>query len=177
MPGDGSVSSPHSKALTPNPKDLFGAVKASITKLPAIAVVHGACAMMNGAVKYGPYNWRDKKVIASIYIDAASRHLMAWFEGEEVASDSQVHHLGHAIACCAIILDAQMTGNLIDDRPDSEGAFATALEKATNIIKQRAAERAVGAGIGQALPTMQEQTADAFAQVGVDAGAVKRFVR
>lgn len=109
--------SPISKADTTNPKDLVGDTKVSITKLPAVAIVHGAHAMMDGARKYGPYNWRAKKVVSHIYIDAAMRHLMAWFEGEELASDSKVHHLGHAIACCAILLDALETGNLVDDRP------------------------------------------------------------
>lgn len=88
-----------------------------MTKLPAVALVHGAHAMMDGAEKYGAYNWRAKKVVASIYVDAALRHITAWFEGEEKAKDSGVHHLGHAIACCAILLDGQETGNLIDDRP------------------------------------------------------------
>lgn len=106
-----------SKATTANPKDLLGMKKVSVTKLPAVAVLHGAHAMMDGAAKYGPYNWRAKKVIASIYIDAILRHVGAWFEGQEVAEDSGVHHLGHAIACAAILLDAQETGNLVDDRP------------------------------------------------------------
>lgn len=73
--------------------------------------------MMDGATKYGAYNWRNKSVSASIYIDAAKRHLDLWFEGQEFASDSKVHHLGHALACCAILLDAQECGRLIDDRP------------------------------------------------------------
>jgi len=108
---------PKSNADTTNPKDLVGDTKVSLTKLPAVAIVHGAHAMMDGARKYGPYNWRAKKVVAHIYVDAALRHLTAWFEGEELAQDSKVHHLGHAIACCAILLDAQETGNLVDDRP------------------------------------------------------------
>ena len=111
------MSGASSKADTTNPKDLLGMKKISLSKLPAVAAAHGAHAMMNGAAKYGPYNWRAKKVIASIYIDAAKRHLDAWFEGEETAEDSGVHHLGHAIACAAILLDALETGNLIDDRP------------------------------------------------------------
>lgn len=121
-----------SKADTMNPKDLQGLKKVSLTKLPAVAQVHGAHAMMNGAERYGPYNWRAKKVIASIYVDAALRHLGAWFEGEEAAADSGVHHLGHAIACCAILLDAQETGNLVDDRPvtdASRGVLSRVLER------------------------------------------------
>jgi hypothetical protein len=106
-----------SKALTTNPKDLVGNTKVSLSKFPAIGTMMGAMAMMDGAEKYGPYNWRDKAVVAHIYVDAARRHLDEWFEGQETADDSKVHHLGHAIACCAILLDAQATGNLIDDRP------------------------------------------------------------
>ena len=106
-----------SKATTTNPKDLVGNTKVSISKFPVIGTIMGAMAMMDGAEKYGPYNWRDKKVKASIYIDAAKRHLDCWFEGQETASDSNVHHLGHAIACCAILLDAQAHGMLVDDRP------------------------------------------------------------
>lgn len=128
-----------SKALTANPKDLLGAAKVSISKLPAVAVLHGAHAMMNGADKYGPYNWRDKKVRAVIYVDAAARHLEAWFEGEETAEDSGVHHLGHAIACCAILLDAQETGNLVDDRP-AGGAYNKVLKRLNAIIKAKMKE-------------------------------------
>jgi Domain of unknown function (DUF5664) len=129
-----------SKADTPNPKDLLGAKKPSMTKLPAVAVAHGNHAMMNGAEKYGAYNWRAKKVIASIYIDAAKRHLDAWFEGEETADDSGVHHLGHAIASIAILLDAQTTGNMIDDRPvvgESTANYMAAVQHISDVIVER----------------------------------------
>ena len=89
---------PARTALGTNPKDLLGAAKVSITKLPAIATVQGAMAMMDGAGKYGPYNWRKNKVIASIYVDAAYRHLMAWFEGQECAGDSSVSHFGDTLS-------------------------------------------------------------------------------
>lgn len=129
----------YSKATTKNPKDLLGVQKVSITKLPAVAVAWGAMAMMDGAAKYGPFNWREKDVVASIYIDAAKRHLDTWFEGQETAGDSKVHHLGHAIACCAILLDAQFTGNLKDDRPITEATdrFAEFLDSLSKIIKEK----------------------------------------
>ena len=117
---DANDSGSFSKATTTNPKDLLGRKKVSITKFPMAGLIHGATAMMNGAEKYGPYNWREKDVVASIYVDAAFRHLAAWFEREEIAEDSGVHHLGHALACAAILLDAQENGNLIDDRPNSK---------------------------------------------------------
>lgn len=110
-----------------NPKDLLGIKKVRLSLVPESSVIYQATAMENGADKYGPYNWRTKKVIASIYIDACKRHLGSWFDGEELASDSKVHHLAHAIACLGIIIDAKETGNLIDDRP-TPGAASRLIE-------------------------------------------------
>ena len=67
--------------------------------------------------KYSPYNWRDDGASVSIFLSACQRHIMSWMDGEENAKDSKVHHLGHAMACLAIIIDAQYCGKLIDDRP------------------------------------------------------------
>lgn len=134
---------PKSKALTPNPKDILGSKKISLTKLPVIAVLHGAHAMMNGADKYGAYNWRDKAVIASIYVDAARRHIDDWFEGQERAEDSGVHHLGHLIACAAILLDAQATGNLIDDRPVVDpGMYDRVMKELNAIVAEKRGKKA-----------------------------------
>lgn len=99
-----------------NPKDLLGAKKIDLSLFPDVAVLHGAHAMFDGAGKYGPYNWRTKHVRATVYITAARRHLLAWAAGEEYAEDSGVHHLGHVLGCVAILLDAQTTGALLDDR-------------------------------------------------------------
>jgi dATP/dGTP diphosphohydrolase len=122
-----------------NPKDKIGSTKVSLTKLPAIATAWGAMAMMDGASKYGPYNFRDIPVQASIYVDAARRHLDLWFEGQEYASDSQVHHLGHALACCAILLDCQAQQTLIDDRPKvlDKDWYEKLLVRLSEIIKQK----------------------------------------
>lgn len=115
--------------LGQNPKDKLGVKKVPINLVPAAGIIHEADAFRDGGAKYGPYNWRKNKVIASIYVAAAWRHMMAWFDQrEETASDSGVHHLGHARACLNILLDAQATGNLIDDRP--EGG------KAADLLKQ-----------------------------------------
>lgn len=103
--------------LGTNPKDLLGIKKVSLSKVPPAALIYMALAMQDGAKKYGPYNWRENKVIASIYVDACMRHLLAWFDGQEKAEDSGFPHLAHALACLAIITDALETGNLVDDRP------------------------------------------------------------
>lgn len=99
-----------------NPKDLHGVKKVSLGLILSSALIHEARAMENGAKKYGPFNWRDKKIIASVYTNAALRHILAWSDGEEVAADSGVHHLGHARACLGILLDAIECDSLKDDR-------------------------------------------------------------
>lgn len=122
-----------------NPKDLVGVKKVSLTKLPPVAALHAAHALMNGAARYGPYNWRDKAVRASIYVDACERHLNAWLDGEEDAQDSGVHHLGHAIACLAILLDAQEAGMLVDDRPlRNAGGFCRLLGRLNKRLRKTA---------------------------------------
>jgi hypothetical protein len=119
-----------SEQLGTNPKDKLGMQKVSLTKVSPASMIYEALAMMDGAKKYDPYNWRENKVILSIYLDAAMRHIFAFWDGEELAPDSQVPHLGHAKACLGVVIDALETGNLVDDRP-KPGATAKLLEKYT----------------------------------------------
>ena len=100
-----------------NPKDALGTAKVPLSAVPPAAIIHTANAFRDGDAKYGPYNWRQNRVKASIYVDAALRHILSWFDGEDHASDSGVHHLGHAMACLAILLDAYEAGALEDNRP------------------------------------------------------------
>jgi len=113
-----------------NPKTTQGVKKPSLSKVPPAALAYMALAMMDGADKYGPFNWRDRKVTSSIYVDATMRHLLAWWDGEQNAKDSGYPHLAHALACLAIIVDALETGNLNDDRP-RPGAFSDIIERYT----------------------------------------------
>lgn len=100
-----------------NPKDRLGIKKAQLNLVPPSSIIYQALAMEDGAVKYGPYNWRKNQVKASIYVAACIRHLLSWQDGENNASDSQKPHLAHALACIGILVDAIETGNLVDDRP------------------------------------------------------------
>lgn len=100
-----------------NPKVGAASKKYSLRYMPLSANIEANRALENGAEKYGLCNWRDTNVKASVYIDAALRHIAQWQEGQEQASDSTVHNLGHAMASLAIIIDAQAQGVLIDDRP------------------------------------------------------------
>ena len=111
-------------AHTTNPKDLIGLTKAPLRLVPPALMIETAPAMANGASKYGAYNWREHAVSVSVYLEALMRHVLAYWDGEEVATDSGVKHLAHAAACLAIIFDAAAVGKLIDDRPLPGGASA-----------------------------------------------------
>ena len=100
----------------PNPKDSIGSTKVPLHLWPTTATVLGSVALLDGALKYGRSNFRVAEVRASIYFDAANRHLNAWFEGESHDPDSGLPHLGHALACLAIVVDAEAADTLIDDR-------------------------------------------------------------
>jgi Domain of unknown function (DUF5664) len=130
----------NAKTALPNPKDLLGAKKVPFTCFPAAGQIHGSMAMEDGEYKYGFMNWREHPVRARIYIDAMKRHIAAWEDGEETAEDSLIHHLGHVIACAAILLDAQEVGNLIDDRSKS-GKTAALLNRMSEILKKKQAVR------------------------------------
>ena len=112
-----SVPNPKSLSEKPtNPKDAIGSDKLPLHLFPTTALAYGTLAMLNGALKYGRSNFRAVGVRASIYYDACFRHMMAWFEGEELDPDDGVPHLGAALACIAILIDSQIKGNMNDDR-------------------------------------------------------------
>lgn len=124
-----------------NPKDIVGSGKLPLHLWPVTATATGCIAMLNGALKYGRANWRKVPVKASIYADACHRHLAAWFEGRN-EDEEGVPHLSSALACLAIIVDAQAAGTLIDDRQVA-GGYASLAEALTPHVR-RLRERHAG---------------------------------
>lgn len=105
-----------------NPKTVSGVKKVPLHLVPPSAKHYLAVALADGASKYGPYNWREHAISVSVYKAAMERHLDAFWDGEDLASDSGVHHIAHAMACCALMLDALSLGKLNDDRPPKGAA-------------------------------------------------------
>jgi hypothetical protein len=120
---------PTSRYPDGNPKTAFGMKKPPLWYVPFTALYKTALAHLHGALKYGHFNWREDPVSASVYINAALRHIADWKEGAEIASDSRVHHLAHACACLNIIMDAQQYGTLIDDRHPTDTDFDQLFEE------------------------------------------------
>mgnify|MGYP003631491373 CR=1 FL=1 len=105
-----------------NPKDRVGCTKPSTHFIPKPPLYEVANALLEGALKYGAYNWRVAGVRASIYYSACGRHLDAWLEGEDIDPESGIHHVSKAIAGLLVIRDAMMAGKFSDDRPPKASA-------------------------------------------------------
>lgn len=121
-------------SLPANPKQLFGDKKPRLSLFPLVAHLAAEEAHRDGMLKYGEMNWRDNPVEAMTYVDAAMRHLSLFANGEARARDTNVQNLGAVIACCAILLDSEAHGTLIDNRRHSKAA-CDALHDAERMVK------------------------------------------
>jgi hypothetical protein len=104
------------EAKPTNPKDIVATTKLPLHLVPMITQAYLAIGHFNGLGKYGRDNWRACGVLASVYVSAALRHINSWNEGEELDPDDGVPHLMGAITSLSILIDAQYTQTLTDDR-------------------------------------------------------------
>lgn len=111
-----------SVTISANPKDIAGRVRAPLHLVPPAALIHLSMAFKNGADKYGPYSWREKKIEYMSYLGACMRHIQAAIDGEDFDPESHAPTLAHAMACCAILLDAIESNCVIDNRPTKGNA-------------------------------------------------------
>jgi len=94
--------------------------KPQLQLIPPVALVECSKALECGANKYGQYNWRFSEGVKVMdYIGAIKRHNDQFLDGQDLDDESKASHLGHIMATCAIILDAQANGKMIDDRPSA----------------------------------------------------------
>lgn len=100
-----------------NPKDALGSKKVSLHLVPPNVLMEIALGMTEGACKYGSYNYRVLGVRASTYYSAAMRHMMAYWNGQDIDPDSGIHHLSKAMSCLTVMIDAMHQGMFNDDRP------------------------------------------------------------
>lgn len=109
-----------------NPKDRVGSLKAPLYLIPREAKYQIAMALVDGALEYGSYNWRDETISASVYLSAIERHLDAFKDGEDLAPDTAVSHLAHATATLCIMMDSMAHGSMRDDRPPAHKDMSAA---------------------------------------------------
>jgi Domain of unknown function (DUF5664) len=119
----------HAMAKKSNPKDLIGSTKLSMSLVPSTLTALAALAFLEGALKYGRYNWRIAGVRMCIYLDAIYRHTAKLQNGEWADPVTHVPHLASIIACAGIIEDARQCGKLVDDRPPALPGFSGTLDQ------------------------------------------------
>ena len=100
-----------------NPKDAIGVAKMPLSTVSGPVLGELGLAMMEGALKYGRHNYRVSGVRASVYYDAALRHLLDFYEGQDIDPASGLPHIVKVMACMAVLRDSQIQGNWVDDRP------------------------------------------------------------
>jgi len=100
-----------------NPKTQYGLAKPGLSNVPPVPIFAIGEVMATGAAKYGSMNWRKDPVSASTYYNAAMRHLMAWWDGQDCDPETKLQHLAHAAANLCILMDAHSGVWLCDDRP------------------------------------------------------------
>lgn len=110
-----------------NPKTVHGVSKPGLEGMPVAPLFMVGEVMRLGVRKYGLTNWRHDPISASVYYNAAMRHILSWWDGQNNDFESGQPHLAHAVACLLILMDARLSDDLNDDRP-SAGLTATYLE-------------------------------------------------
>ncbi len=117
-----------------NPKDAFGVKKAPLSTVSAPVMLEVGIGMAEGAAKYGRHNYRVIGVRGSVYYDATMRHLMAWWEGEDIDADSGLSHVTKAICSLVVLRDAMMQDKFTDDRPPKAKPFMVEYNVKTEAI-------------------------------------------
>lgn len=89
--------------------------KADLSLVPYTAIECEARALMFGEQKYGRYNYAAGFEVSRLTA-AALRHIYQYNSGNNVDSESRIHHIGHARACLAMLLHCEELGTLTDNR-------------------------------------------------------------
>jgi hypothetical protein len=124
-----------------NPKDMMGVNKAPMSTVSAPVMAEVGVAMLEGALKYGRHNYRAVGVRASVYYDATMRHLMDWWEGQDIDPDSSMSHITKAITSLVVLRDSMIQGNWSDDRPPHSPEFYAELNQKVAALREKYSDR------------------------------------
>lgn len=119
----------------PNPKDALAGLKMPIDLVPDSLEILASLASLEGALKYGKFNYRARPVRMSVYIAALKRHVVRMNNGEWLDKKTKCPHISNIIKCAAIIGDAWLHGSLIDDRPPFNRGLLKLMDNSEGTIK------------------------------------------
>lgn len=124
-----------------NPKDAIGSRKLPWHVFPMRVLAGVIHAFVEGALKYGSFNYRAVGVRATVYTDGAMRHISRFLEGEDYdpevtgyADGVRIHHLDKAIASLVVLRDSMLRGNWTDDRPPASEEWMTEANRMTALL-------------------------------------------
>lgn len=153
------VPPPPSTLKDTNPKESIGIRKAPMSTVSAAVLAEVGVAMLEGAAKYGRHNYRASGVKASVYYDGLMRHIMGWWEGEDIDPDSGMSHITKAITSLVVLRDAMIHGTFEDDRPPRSPEFYAKLnELAGEILDRHADKHPQHFTLHDVLPVMHTRT-------------------
>lgn len=112
-----------------NPKDDVGIKKVYFSVVPPRVIGEVSLGLLEGRLEYGGYNWREAGVRASVYYNAARRHIEDWWEGLDVDKKSGLHHVTKAICSLIVLRDAMIQGKYEDDRPPKSIDYETWIDE------------------------------------------------
>lgn len=132
----------NSETKPSNPKDIMGIKKVGLSSLPFRVLWECGVGMTEGALKYGRHNYRATGIRASVYFDAAMRHLGSWWEGEDIDADSSLSHVTKAIVSLMVLRDGMIQDNWSDDRPIGEPYNLAPLHEKVGKLMEQYKDRA-----------------------------------
>ena len=90
--------------------------------LPPEAIKAIVRVLTYGATKYAPRNW-EKGIAYSRLLAASRRHEAAWEMGEDIDTETGIHHLAHKACCDIMLLSQELWGmDEFDDIPSRVAA-------------------------------------------------------
>lgn len=94
----------------------FDEGKLRVDLIPVSAIRAIARGLTFGARKYGDRNWENGLEWSRVY-GAAVRHLLAFWDREDIDPESGYLHIDHAITNLAFLVEYVKTHPEMDDRP------------------------------------------------------------
>lgn len=82
----------------------YDAEKPRFDLIPPLAEEEMVRVLTFGAQKYAPDNWR-KVDDPERYVAAALRHINAYRSGQSHDTETELHHLAHAMCCLSFIIE------------------------------------------------------------------------
>lgn len=93
--------------------------KLRLELVPTSSIRALAEVLQAGAAKYDDRNW-EKGMKWTIVYACAMRHLLAWYDGEDLDPESKLNHLKHVLANISFLIEYEKTCPNLDDRPSKE---------------------------------------------------------